>query len=97
MNAKQMFWIFIGLGAVLAGGWAYSRFLTMPTTKEDAIRIIASFTGLDRSKYEGFGQGYLIARATAIRQGSATFKYENKLYVTKTGKADQTGGSGGGW
>ena len=53
MKAKQIFWVFVGIGTVLGGAWAYTTLTAGKVfTSGQAIKIIAKALGKDPVEYE---------------------------------------------
>ena len=65
------------------------KYLLFPSmTREDAVKIIvaAGHTSQDYTDQKLWGTNYLTAWAAALRKNFPTFKLNNSLYDTKTGK-----------
>jgi len=56
-----------------------------PMTRNQAIKIIESYSGHQFQNPNGYDTDYLIARARAIQMSLPTFPYGNKTYNSNTG------------
>ena len=74
------------LGVLLGIGGIY-YYLT--STKKAYAKVIGKMTERDWRVYKDMDKGYLKARAKSVKRANPTFEYNDKVYVTETGKAKQ--------
>jgi len=76
---KTLLWL-VGLGAAGFVILKYAKKMYL-TPRERAILDI------ELTKYSGFEEPFLVAWSEAKKQNQADFQFQNKIYLTATGRA----------
>lgn len=84
MKGKTILWVLVAATIGVGGYMLYKKY---NWNKQKAIDYLAQNTGEKPESYQSLGEGYLIARAKAMKANQDTYLYEGKTYVTATGRA----------
>jgi hypothetical protein len=80
------------VGVVLGlGFFAYKKFIN-PNSKKVVIKYLDKLRGVkeeNKTFVNGADKGYIDSWAKAITKNSETFKFENKIYLTNSGRVKQ--------